>query len=64
MDLLPTFAELAGASLPKAELDGVSLRSVLHRPDKTFVRTVFYYRGDTLYAVRKGQHKVSERGVD
>ena len=60
MDLLPSLAELAGAQIPASlVLDGQSLAAVLRgrrevRPDQA----VYFYRGNTLYAVRWEQYKV------
>ncbi|MCA9056405.1 MAG: sulfatase, partial [Planctomycetaceae bacterium] len=46
MDLLPTFAELAGASVPQDRvLDGVSLVPLLTQTGKSSRDTVIYYRG-------------------
>ena len=60
LDLLPSLAELAGAELPASlELDGQSLASVLRGGRQPAVeRPVFFYRGNTLYAVRLEQYKV------
>ena len=60
MDLLPSLAELAGASLPASlVLDGGSLSEVLlgRRRDSPG-RPVYFYRGNILYAVRWEQYKV------
>lgn len=59
LDLLPTFCEMAGVSLPTDRVyDGKSLLSMLKDPTDS-VRDVFYfYRGSDLYAVRKGQYKL------
>lgn len=61
MDLLPTIAELAGATLPPGlVLDGHSLlHGVLlgRRNDPPTERPVFYYRGNELMAVRSGLYK-------
>ena len=59
LDLLPTFCEMAGVSLPTDRVyDGSSLLSMLKDPTDS-VRDVFYfYRGSDLYAVRKGQYKL------
>ena len=60
LDLLPSLAELAGAELPASlELDGHSLASVLRGGRQPAVEhPVFFYRGNTLYAVRLEQYKV------
>ncbi|MCE9603702.1 MAG: sulfatase [Planctomycetia bacterium] len=63
MDLLPTFAALAGTK-PAAErkIDGVDIRSVLLGPAEAGAksgRDVFhYFRGLTLEAVRRGPWKL------
>lgn len=58
LDFLPTFCEMSGVPLPSDRVyDGVSLLNVL--TDKSVSeRNVFYfYRGNDLYAVRKGKYK-------
>jgi arylsulfatase A-like enzyme len=58
MDLLPTFAELAGASVPQDRvLDGVSLVPLLTQTGKSTRDTVIYYRGTEVYALRQGPFK-------
>ena len=45
-DLLPTFAELAGADVSKLSLDGKSLIPLLENPNALWdKRTFFYHRG-------------------
>ncbi|RDV15464.1 arylsulfatase [Pontibacter diazotrophicus] len=58
MDLLPTFASIAGVPLPKdKELDGMNISDVLYGK-KTQVRNmIHYYINENLYAVRKGPWK-------
>lgn len=58
LDLLPTFAELAGAALPKQTLDGVSLVPVLQGKGKSARDTLAYYSKGELFALRKGQYKI------
>jgi arylsulfatase A-like enzyme len=60
MDVLPTFAALAGAKLPKAKLDGLDVTEVLLGDAKAKgPRDVFYvYRGFDLEAVRQGPWKL------
>lgn len=59
LDLLPTFCHLAGVELPTdRELDGHNLSSVLSGAKERGPRdAVFYYRGEEIYAVRKGAFK-------
>ena len=57
-DLLPTFASLAGAALPKDRvLDGHDLTPVLRGTGRSPRQTYFYYRGGLLQAVRSGPYK-------
>jgi arylsulfatase A-like enzyme len=58
LDLLPTIATIAGASLPPVPIDGVNLAPALlaQRPSP---RTTFaYWRDDELMAYREGPWKV------
>lgn len=56
-DILPTFAELAGAKTP-AGLDGVSiLPTLLGQPDGQKAREYLYWEYNGFQAVRFGQHK-------
>ena len=57
LDILPTFAALAGAPLPGCELDGYNILSVLKGEQKTERESFFYYRGNEVYAVRYGPWK-------
>ncbi|XP_075560106.1 N-acetylgalactosamine-6-sulfatase-like isoform X1 [Dermacentor variabilis] len=59
MDVLPTIAELAGATLPPGlVLDGHSLLGrVLGRDEPPSERPIFYYRGNELMAIRSGLYK-------
>jgi arylsulfatase A-like enzyme len=58
MDLLPTFAALAGAEVPRDRvLDGGDLGGVLLRGEPSPRQDVFYYRGAKLYALRHGPYK-------
>lgn len=58
MDLLPTFAKLSGADLPKDRiLDGMDISDLLFgKKDKTR-DIVYYYINQNLYAIRKGPWK-------
>ena len=64
MDFLPTFADLAGATLPPTlMLDGQSMAPVLlGEDDSNTGHPVYFYRGNLLYAVRWKQYKVTEIG--
>lgn len=64
LDLLPTLCELAGVALPPSlVLDGASIthlllaESSLHDIRLNHNRSVFYYRGNELMAVRNGLYK-------
>ncbi|XP_051580641.1 arylsulfatase A [Myxocyprinus asiaticus] len=43
LDILPTFAKLAGASLPEVELDGVDMTNVLFNLGPSKRKTMFFY---------------------
>lgn len=60
MDMLPTFAKLAGANLPTdRKLDGVDIWPVLVGDPEVHPRdTFFYFRGLNLEAVRSGPWKL------
>lgn len=70
LDLLPTFAKLAGVESPTDRvLDGYDLGPVLRGSARSPRQTMFYYRGTTLYALRHGPFKAhfvtkSEYGSD
>ncbi len=59
LDLLPTFVSLAGGTLPDDRTyDGVDLSATLKGETDTSPRDeMFYYHGEQLFAVRKGQYK-------
>jgi arylsulfatase A len=58
LDLLPTFAAMAGAQIPTDRiLDGVNITGVLTGKQKTGKDTVYFYKGRELYAIRKGAWK-------
>ncbi len=59
LDLLPTFCELAGVSLPSDRIyDGVSLVDVLKYKTSCKREIFYFYQGSDLYAIRKGKYKV------
>ena len=60
MDLLPTFANLAGAQAPTDRiLDGIDITPLIHGEKETIAdRTFFYYQHVHLQAVRKGKWKL------
>lgn len=59
IDLLPTFAAVAGAPLPTHPIDGVNLLPLLEgRPGANPRRTFFYYYGRELRAVRQDRWKL------
>ena len=59
LDLLPTFVSLAGGELPTDRVyDGHDLAPFLLGDSETSPRDeMFYYHGEQLFAVRKGQYK-------
>lgn len=59
MDLLPTFAKLAGAKIPADRIiDGKDVWPVLAGKAKTPHEKFFYHRGNELKAVRSGNWKL------
>ncbi|MSU57447.1 MAG: arylsulfatase [Pedosphaera sp.] len=59
MDLFNTSLQLAGAPVPTDRvLDGVDLSPILFGDGKGLRDAMFYYRGDELFAVRKGNFKM------
>ncbi len=69
MDLLPTFAKLAGARLPpQRKIDGHDIRSLLLGDEgaKSPYRAFFYYHKSQLHAVRSDKwklHLANERKI-
>lgn len=58
LDILPTACKLAGAPLPDDRyLDGLDLSRALYEGKPSPRKTMLYYRGQRLYAVRKGAFK-------
>ena len=70
LDLLPTLAALAGGALPDdRDLDGHDLGPVLRGTGPSLRKTMLYYRGPTLFALRHGPFKAhfftrAEYGAD
>lgn len=65
MDILPTFAGLAGAKLPERKIDGADLWPLLSGKEPKGPRDTFYfYRGPKLEAVRSGDWKIQFATVD
>ncbi|MBG7605959.1 MAG: sulfatase, partial [Actinobacteria bacterium] len=59
MDLLPTFASIAGGELPDVELDGEDATDFLTRKTETSPREEYlYYAGCLLTGVRSGKWKL------
>ena len=59
MDLLPTFGKLAGAEMPDDRtIDGKDVMPVLTSSEKTPHEAFFYYKGNSLSAVRSGPWKL------
>jgi len=58
MDLLPTFCKLSGTELPNDRIyDGYDISPLMIGTGKSERNVVFYYRGEQVYAVRKGDYK-------
>ena len=59
-DLLPTFAKLAGAELPKNKIDGKNIWSLMSKEKnaKSPHTDFYYYRGNGLRAIRSGKWKL------
>jgi len=59
LDILPTFADLAGVSLPGDRIyDGYSISNTHLHPDANSRDEMFFYHGLELFAVRKGDFKL------
>ncbi|WBL44749.1 sulfatase [Algoriphagus halophytocola] len=59
LDLLPTFLSLSGGNLPQDRVyDGYDLSPVFKGNSETPREEMFYYHGDRLFAVRKGDFKM------
>ena len=58
MDLFNTCLTLAGVGIPKDRvIDGVDMSPILFGNGHSKRETMFYYRGDELFAIRKGKFK-------
>lgn len=58
MDLLPTFCKLSNTEIPNDRIyDGYDISPVLFGTGDGEREVVFYYRGEKVYAVRKGDYK-------
>ena len=58
MDLLPTICKLTGIELPDDRVyDGYDISDVLLEKQASPRNTVFYYRGERVFAIRKGAYK-------
>lgn len=59
LDLLPTFAAITGATLPKHKIDGVNILSLFEgTPEPNPRDHLFYYYGKQLQCVRQGKWKL------
>ncbi|EDM26993.1 iduronate-sulfatase or arylsulfatase A [Lentisphaera araneosa HTCC2155] len=59
MDLLPTFAKLAGAEVPSDRvIDGKDIWPVIRGEEKSPHEAFFYYKSNKLEAVRSGKWKM------
>jgi len=64
IDLLPTFAKLAGGHLPKYDIDGIDQSALLTgAATKSARQKHFYYHNGKLGAVRQGQWKLFVGGA-
>ncbi|MDC3132770.1 sulfatase [Flavobacteriaceae bacterium] len=58
MDLFPTFSRLAGIPIPTdRKMDGYDLSPSLFQFQKNQRESVYYYRGENLFAIRNGKYK-------
>jgi arylsulfatase A len=59
LDLLPTMASIAGASLPDDRVyDGYDLSQVLYQGEEGPRDEMIYYHGSHIFAARKGNYKL------
>ena len=62
LDLLPTFASLAGVAAPgDREMDGYDLTPALKGTGQSPRDRIFYYRGTSVWAARQGPWKIHYR---
>lgn len=58
MDLFTTFSKLAGVPIPNGRIiDGLDLSKTLFKNEPSPRKSVLYYRGQELFAVRLGKYK-------
>ncbi len=58
LDLMPTFASIAGAALPDDRVyDGVDLGPALFEAGQSPRETLYFFRFTDIFAVRKGRYK-------
>jgi len=59
LDLLPTFCDMAGISLPTDRVyDGMSLYNTISQNGRSSRKVMPFFRGSELYAYRKGDYKI------
>jgi arylsulfatase len=60
IDLLPTFAAISGASLPKRKIDGLNILAMLQGDARATPRAemLYYFGNNNLEAVRRGYWKL------
>jgi arylsulfatase len=58
IDVLPTIAEITGATLPEKKIDGISFLPILNSEDVTTRDEFWCYYGGGLRAIRKGDWKL------
>jgi arylsulfatase A-like enzyme len=60
LDILPTFAAIAGVSLPAdRRYDGYDLTPALLRSEKSPRNEMLYYHGTRIFAAREGDYKIN-----
>lgn len=58
LDIFATAVSLASGDLPEGiELDSVSMEPIWNGDSKSLRQEIYYYRGDELFAIRKGRYK-------